>query len=322
MKNNKDYIGAIFLIFLGTMFLLNTTGVLSWSVWLHVLNYWPIFLILGGLRLILGRSLLSNIIISILALIAFAWIGVSVYVDSTAKPSRFFRNFPKMNYTQVLGEDVNKEFTVNSNDYENIETLEYTFNFGISEFNITDDTNQYLYVDANYTTEYGEPEITEDLDDEKLSISMTEKRFRGISFLNFQSPKYDISLGTDFPINIEIINGVGTGSVNLENQQLQNLSAKTGTGEIDITLDLEAIPTEQISLDVGTGKISLNLPTEVGYVINYKVGVGEINLGNTSIGGIGQNADNVKSDNYENAEKFVKIDANVGVGQLDVNFNN
>lgn len=322
MRNNKDYVGAIFLIFLGTIFLLNTTGVLNWNVWMYILNFWPVFLILGGLRLILGKSLASNVIISIIAVLVFAWIGVSAYMSNNNMGPKIFRNFPIIINNQVPGEEMTQDFTVEQSKYQNAEEISYDFNLGISEFNITDGIEQYLYVDADYTTQYGEPKITETISDTDLEIKMREERVRGFSFLNFKTPKYDIALGTLLPTDITIDNGVGSGTVNLRNQNVRNLNVSTGTGEIEITLGLDSIPTETLDLDVGTGSITVNLPENVGYMITYSVGVGEINLGDREIGGIGQDGDEVKSDNYDEAERVLTINANVGVGQLDINFNN
>jgi predicted membrane protein len=87
-------------------------------------------------------------------------------------------------------------------------------------------------------------------------------------------------------------------------------------------LGLDSIPTESLDLDVGTGRLTVNLPENVGYLITYSVGVGQINLGDREIGGIGQDGDEIKSDNYDEAERVVTINADVGVGQLDINFNN
>ncbi len=322
MKNSKDYIGAIFLIFLGTILLFNTTGILNWNVWLYILSYWPIFLILVGLKLILGKSLLSSIAISIVAVLAFTWITLSAYINQTSKRLRFFRNFPTINYTQDLGEDVNQEFTVDKQLYENAETLKYDFNLGVAKFLVKDGIDHYLHVDASYTTAYGEPQISEELEDAKLTIDMTEKRMRRITFLDFKNPEYKISIGSNLPTEIEIVNGVGDGTINLENQQLKNLSIKTGTGDIAMTLGSDAVPSEELSLEVGTGSITLNIPTEVGYSIDYSLGVGAITLDDTVIEGVGQNANDVKSDNFNTAEKILNITADVGVGQLDINFNN
>jgi predicted membrane protein len=318
---NKDYTGAIFLIFLGTIFLLNTTGVLSWSVWLHILNYWPVFLILGGLRLILGKSLVSTIVISALSLLIFVWVGISAYVNTRDVNNRVFRGFPVVNFNTESVESINKEFTVDTQDYNDIENLDYKFNFGVSKFTISDTSEEYIYIDAKYNDQYGEPQISEEVKNKTLNISTTEKRSTGFGFMNFQTPEYDIQLSSVLPRNLSIDNGVGNGTVSLTEQTVNNLNIKTGTGEVDIELGYDSIPENEIKLDIGTGNIKLTLPSNVGYVITYNLGVGEISLGDTEISGIGHDANEVKSENYDTAEKILNITANVGVGQLDINFN-
>jgi hypothetical protein len=322
MKNNKDYVWAIFLIFLGSIFLLNTTGVLSWNVWGYILNYWPVFLILGGLRMILGKSLVSTIILSVLAVLAFGWIGVSAYLQNNDTKYPILRNFPTFYYRNEAGDPVSEDFTVRFEDYQEVENIEYDFNLGVSEFTVTDGIEQYLYVDADYTTTYGKPEITESIFERSLTINMREQRVRGFSFLDFRTPKYDIALGTLLPTDLNIDNGIGKGEITLRNQNLRNFNVNTGTGDIKIDLGFDAIPTDSLSIDVGTGSIVLNIPSNVGYVVTYSVGVGEINLGDMEIGGIGQDGDEVKSENFDDAERILNIDANVGVGQLDINFTN
>jgi hypothetical protein len=320
MKNNKDYVWAIFLIFIGSIFLLNTTGVLPWNVWLSILNFWPVFLILAGLRLILGRSLVSTIILAVVALIAFIWIGISVYVGSNNIEIPFFKN--AFQYTSQNIETVSNTFTVDTTDYEDVQLLSYKFNLGISEFTITDGSDNFLYLDASYTEQYGEPRIDEDVYQDSLTITMQEQRISHFPFINFKTPTYDFVLGSNLASDLSIDNGVGKGRVELETQKLRNLSLNTGTGDLNITLGLESIPTEKLTMDVGTGDITLNLPAEVGYELTYDLGVGEIKLDDKKISGIGHDGSKLQSSNYDSADVILNITADVGVGNLDINLNN
>jgi hypothetical protein len=320
MKNSKDYVWAIFLIFLGTIFLLNTTGILPWNVWFYIFNFWPVFLILAGLRLILGKSLISTIILAIVALIAFLWIGLSAYIESTEINLPFLKNIPTYSTQNI--ESIDNKFKVEIDGYEDIEILNYKFDLGISEFTITDDSRDFLYIDAKYTNDYGEPKIDERVDNNLLNIIIKENTNYNFSFTNFKTPIYKFTLGSRLPSNINIDNGVGKGTVELDNQKVENLIVDTGTGDIDIVLGLESIPTDKLSLDIGTGNIILNLPENVGYKLNYNVGVGEIKLEDREIGGIGQNGNEILSNNYNTAEKVINITADVGIGNLHIKLNN
>ena len=60
---------GVMLIFAGCLFFLNTFGVVPWEAWNDVWKFWPVLLILGGLHVVLGRSLVSRIIMTILSLI-------------------------------------------------------------------------------------------------------------------------------------------------------------------------------------------------------------------------------------------------------------
>ena len=61
--------GAFILLFLGIIFLLNNFGILPWSSWNYLWRLWPLFLIVAGIRMILGRSQLSYILSTIISLV-------------------------------------------------------------------------------------------------------------------------------------------------------------------------------------------------------------------------------------------------------------
>jgi predicted membrane protein len=89
-----------------------------------------------------------------------------------------------------------------------------------------------------------------------------------------------------------------------------------GAGSLDITLGESAIP-ETIDINVGAGEITLTLPESIGILVTYDLGVGSINLDDTSIDGVGKET-NYKSTNYDTATKKVVITASVGVGELTI----
>jgi len=55
MCGKKDFTGALILIVLGTVFLLNNFGLLPWSIWGMVWRLWPLFLIIPGILILVRK---------------------------------------------------------------------------------------------------------------------------------------------------------------------------------------------------------------------------------------------------------------------------
>jgi|GEM_PF-5139070 len=77
--HHKSPVGAIILITLGVLFLLSNLGILPISVWFILLRFWPVLLILLGLRIILGRgknheafAFISFILIAVVIVVSIA----------------------------------------------------------------------------------------------------------------------------------------------------------------------------------------------------------------------------------------------------------
>lgn len=71
-------LGGLFLVFIGIVFLLNNLGLVPGSVWNELWKFWPVLVILIGIRILAGRNIVSRIIIALLTLFVFA--GVLAYI--------------------------------------------------------------------------------------------------------------------------------------------------------------------------------------------------------------------------------------------------
>ncbi len=68
-ETSKTFFWPILLIILGGLLLLNNFDILPWSIWQSLIDFWPIILILIGLEILLGRSKISNVIVTLVGLI-------------------------------------------------------------------------------------------------------------------------------------------------------------------------------------------------------------------------------------------------------------
>lgn len=76
---------GIVLISIGILFLLNTFGVVPWDVWGQFWRFCPLLLVFTGVKLVLGKSFLANVIS--LFLVSVVVILVMVYTLSDYIPA-------------------------------------------------------------------------------------------------------------------------------------------------------------------------------------------------------------------------------------------
>ena len=78
-------IAGVVLVLLGVLFLLQTTEVVSWRVWVHLLRFWPVLLIVIGLNVWFGgkRPMLAAGAIAV-TLVALA--GTAIAVEASEEP--------------------------------------------------------------------------------------------------------------------------------------------------------------------------------------------------------------------------------------------
>ena len=67
------------LIGIGVFLLLNTTGLLPWSFWGDLLDYWPVLLVAIGIRMVFDRSAAPWLALlgPVLSLATMTWVAVT-----------------------------------------------------------------------------------------------------------------------------------------------------------------------------------------------------------------------------------------------------
>ncbi len=316
----KDLGGAIFLLFIGTLFLLNTTGVVHWGIWLHIIKFWPVFIILGGLRLVLEGSKVTEIIMTIVTFFSCLAVGFLAYSSYTNQEVSFLPYFI-INMRDVTNTEFKQEetFTVLKDSYKDVQKRSLDIDIAAAKATITDDREaNYLEVDGNYDEQFVQPVVQSNLKDGELTILFDtvfskERMYWGQNNMMFNLFIGQPSILTDISLTV----GAGDTELNFNKLLLDTLSAKVGAGRLLIALSDQSIPKE-ISLDVGAGEMILDIPKEVGYEINYSLGVGEIVADGKQIAVFSDKGTSYKSSNYETSSDKIIIDAKVGVGSLSI----
>lgn len=78
-------IGGVFLLFIGVVLLLQSLGVLPWTLWNTLWRFWPVVLIATGLGLLLRRLNVWLVSLLLLALL-FACLGIAAWIELKPLP--------------------------------------------------------------------------------------------------------------------------------------------------------------------------------------------------------------------------------------------
>jgi len=325
MENNKqkDITGAIFLVSIGLLFLLNTTNIVPWGIWLQIFRFWPILLILAGLKIILPENKVGQIVYPIVYTLFIIFIGATSYFFTKTQRVPFLPEsvsnciFNRCDSTDQ-GTLMESDTYVNLADYAGITSRVLEMNVAASTLYLNDENADYfLHSEIKNYTEANKPTLENTSKEGILTTVFDNARIHNWGWWNFNTPEYTLTLGQNtVPTSVSIDLGAGEGIVNLDSATIKTFNASVGAGSLEITLDLNAIP-ETIDVNVQAGEITLTLPEDVGILVSYDLGVGSITVDETSIEGVGKET-NYKSSNYDTATKKVTITASVGVGELTI----
>jgi len=324
--SRRNYSWAAFLIILGIVLLLNTTNIVGWGIWVFTVRFWPVLIVLLGLRIILGGSLLSRILQMIITILLTGAIFLISYIQYTQKPLTFLPDsFNSWVFNGGGGlinlsiKSLEGEYAVSSEENAQIEGLSLTMDLRASSFTLMeDDIEDILVINAKYPKTDDEPILSHEIIDNKLDIQFSSASSNSFSFFSNKS-EYDIRLNrSDIPLNMDIKLGTGEGDVLFETVKIGDFYGDIGAGKISVKLGIDSIPTGDVRFTVGAGKIILVLPQRVGYQVEYDLGVGSIRSNGEDISGVPSGRGKFTSTNYSDSDIKLNLFVTVGVGSFEI----
>jgi hypothetical protein len=326
-KGDADkYSGAVFLIIIGIIFLLNTTGALSWSVWLLLLRFWPVFIILAGIQIILGKTKFGAVSIGVIALIIYAVIAIFAVISTglTIRGNDVVRPAWRERVNNVLLKDPG-DMKTSEDTFElisdEVDGIDLDLKVGLGKFTLTDDSDTSDVVfKSKYFENMGEPSYHSELDDRTFKVDLSQKDNFEIWGFKSRGPEYMLQLPDLKPVqklNLDL--GAGEGEVTLNNVGLQEMDLEVGAGKLEVKLGEDSLPQNPAKVEVGTGDLLIYVPRGTEYKIKYEIGVGEARIFGEEFSGFGKEGE-VTSDDFNDAEIQLIFNVNVGVGKFEIKY--
>jgi predicted membrane protein len=304
---NKLYDGIV-LISVGIVLMLNVTGLVDWRIWLFYVNFWPLIIILIGFKLILSVNKNYQNIVLIFQTLLFIVVmfGGVIYFQSN-KQNIF--NESRTKYTNQIA-DTNTDNAI---------ILKYDLKFAYGKFVIVDTDNvnaDLVKMDGNYNENFATPKIDSVIDNKTNTVTFTQSQTRFNLFtFNNEINEYNFTLKNKDTSEMKVDLGAGDLNMTLNSLYINDFIQNIGAGNVEITIQDTAM-INNIEISVGAGKSTLIIPKNYSYKVDYQIGAGSIVLDDDTVGGLGNKATNVKSDNYSENSKIIKITANIGAGQV------
>lgn len=306
--------GAVFLIFLGCILLLNSTGALPWSIWGNVFmtffRIWPIFLIFAGFQIIFSSNKIAKSVFDIawtILIIGIFSLSILASIGKITLPE--WTNSIGWNLSFTNANSVTQTQELKFEDYQDVSTLAYEINVQAGEFNLssTDSSNAYLTTKAEYKENIGTPKSVVDQTGSDVLIKFYQE-FEGIAFgaSNF---KYDLTLDSnDKPTKIDAQVTAGDLKADLSSLKLTDLKFLMTAGDARIKVGNDV---KDINIKVTAGKLTLLVPQSYRLEIDANSTAGdidvdgkEINSGSTVINSTG--------------EKTLKLDLTQTAGSIEI----
>ncbi len=341
-EKKTDYVFAIFLIFVGSVLLLNTTGIVEWSIWSLLWKFWPLIIVFAGLNLIFEGSKWVSILLGLFSftilVLIFLWsaalLNLQNVSDKLNMPAPvWFRNVVEQE------SDIKGTLTVSQDKFTDIEKKIFNVDMGVGVLDISNQgLEDHLLLEADYFKNLGEPELKTKVKDDILNVDLILGKQEGVFMFGNRSPVYSLILGSDeIPTDLTMKFGAGRSELFLKNYNLNSLKVELGAGDskvalsdisleeikIDVgvgnfvlKLDENVLISESVNVKIGTGRLELNLPDGVGYRLKGDLGIGSIKTPEKTFSGIGQDFSEFKSEKYDESDVKFDIVAEVGIGEL------
>lgn len=291
-----NILGPVLLIAMGTILLLNTLGILEWSVWWTLLRLWPILLIAAGLDLLLGRySIWGSLLAAVLVLAVLAgalWLTLDGRLGAAGLDAQPIRQaLDGANQAEVLLEP------------------------GVGSLRLEALPESADLIQGTIHLAEGE-EIAEDVTTSGDGIRYELRTLKDswmVPFGDWNAQRaWELGLTPGASLDLAANLGVGEARLDLAGLDLTHLRVEVGLGRIEITLPAQG--RFDATLESGMGQIVLRVPQSMEVRVSGDLG---LVLRDVPEGYL-QVEDTITSPGYAGAQDRVQFTIDEGIGLLEI----
>ncbi len=310
MKTKHLFWGFMFLT-LGILVLLNNISSIDFY-WLNIWDFWPLFLILIGISMLIREEAIRAVVISITGII----VGAAIF--STFKSSWGFVK------DEVIV-DLKHGVQIKDIDDEDLETkvfeeefrddIKYgTLNFrgGAGSFRISDTTSNLIStITKAYDNQYS---LVRSDNGENVKLVLNDDNDRGVFvFRGKKNNRAYISLNPIPVWKMDFDLGAAKIDFNLSEYKVEDLDIDMGAASLEIKLG-DLIDSARVTIDAGASSVEIYIPENSGCELRS-----DNFLSSRKLEDFVKIKDNLyRTENFDSAEKKIYMDIDTGVSSLRI----
>lgn len=271
---NRDRLNwGLVLLFVGIMWLLSNAGVISFY-WSSLWRFWPVFLIIIGVNLLLPRHGVGNVISVVATIAALVFIGFQV-----SKPSRIWNREVHVDYRNETEDenDWNDDSAKLTKDdfsspyHASIKQARLTIKGGAVEYKMDGVTDELFSAKTKGTFARHALQSTTKDSITELSFLMKNKKEKSWNLENNDNEAL-LSLNVNPIWNIRVDVGAGAVDFDLSKYKIQRLDLKGGAASFETRLGMP-LGESLIYAESGVASVDIEIPKEAAARIVVKSGL-------------------------------------------------
>ncbi len=292
----KEIVGPVFMIGLGSVFLLSSLGLLGWGAWDVLWRLWPLLLVAVGLEIIVGRRSIWVSLLSVMLI--FAVLVGAIWLSGLG--------------TVGGGERLTSE-TISQTLDADIAQAEIYIAPAVGDldlFPLTDSDN-LIAGDANIGK--GRPvwsDYSVSGDTAKFSVEVHSVTV----YPNNIGWDWNFGLTPLIPLELDVSMGVGGMSLDLVGLTVSGLDVSQGVGEITVFLPAQESCRADISQAIGN--IVVVMPDDIGLRLEVSRAISAFDVPSD----FERRGDFYYSPGYDNAEVHADLEISQAIGNIEVRY--
>lgn len=254
-------------LFVGIVWLLSNLGVIQFY-WGGIWRYWPVFLIIIGINILVPKNTVGNIISVLITIIALVFIG---YQASLPTASSFGSELGWFN-----DDDSDAENTVSNNSFsapydDQIKEVDLRISGGAVEYKLTGNSTELF--DAKASGMATRHSLSTKRVEDKATVNFDLKSQKGnLEWGKGKRNRAAIALNSKPDWNIKLELGAGTADLDLSTLRISGLNFSGGASTFKVKLGM---PNQKVAIhaDAGAATVNIQIPKDATCKITADTGL-------------------------------------------------